>query len=134
MSRRTPYSKYVVRNHHHPPTMDFKDGGFLTPFLTCQRAKIWHTSNESYIMTIHGKDEPILQVPGQPNQTKPNQIKPNQTKSNQTKPNRPKQYQTKAELNQTNLAISANSTNLANLANFAKLAQLFRIFTNFSQF
>ena len=45
---------------------DFKDGGFLTHFCSCYRAEIWHTSQESHIMTIHDvKNDHILQVSGQ---------------------------------------------------------------------
>ena len=32
MSRMAPSSKYSVRNHQRPPSMDFEDGGFLTHF------------------------------------------------------------------------------------------------------
>ena len=35
MSRMTPTSKYPVRNPQHPPSMDFKDGEFLTHFYSC---------------------------------------------------------------------------------------------------
>ena len=35
MSRMTPSSKYPVRNHQRPPSMDFEDRGFLTHFESC---------------------------------------------------------------------------------------------------
>ena len=45
---------------------DFDDGGFLTCFYSCWRAEIWHTSQESHIMTIHDvKNDPIIQVSSQ---------------------------------------------------------------------
>jgi hypothetical protein len=43
---------------------DFKDWGFLTQFFSCWRAEIWHTEQESRIMTIHDdKEDPILPSP-----------------------------------------------------------------------
>ena len=63
MSRMTSSSKYPVRNHQHPSSMDFEDGRFLTHFQSCYRAEIWHTSQESYFMTMYDvKNNPILQV------------------------------------------------------------------------
>ena len=45
---------------------DFEDRGLLKLILSCQRAEIWHTSQESHIMTIHDvKNDPILQVSSQ---------------------------------------------------------------------
>ena len=57
----TPSSNTPVRNHQCSPSMGFQNGGFLNPFYSCWKAKIWHTSEESHIMTIYDvKDDPLL--------------------------------------------------------------------------
>ena len=62
MSWNTPSSHYLIRNHQHPPRMDFEDRGFLTD----SRAKIWHMSKKSHIHMINNvNNDTILQVPGQ---------------------------------------------------------------------
>ena len=66
MSWMTLTSMYLIRNHQHPPSMDFKYRRFLTHFQFCYRAKIQYQSQESNIRMIHGvMEDPVLQVPGQ---------------------------------------------------------------------
>ena len=53
MSKITPSSQDSSQEPSTSSKYDFKDGGFLTNFLSWLMAEIWQTSKESHIMTIH---------------------------------------------------------------------------------